>query len=159
MRCICAWCERVLREGEEGAPTTHGICLECYPVATGAEVVSLPTLSREDFDALPYGAIRLDSENKIIAYNAAESELARRAPAEVMGKDFFKQVAPCTNVAELAGWLQLARKSGETRQTRLDFVFDFPFGREHVDIAILYDAPHAVAHVLVRVEARQTADA
>lgn len=26
---ICAWCRKVTREGEPGAPETHGICEEC----------------------------------------------------------------------------------------------------------------------------------
>jgi len=27
MKCVCAWCGKVLREGAE--PTTHGICAGC----------------------------------------------------------------------------------------------------------------------------------
>jgi hypothetical protein len=29
LRIVCSWCERVLHEGEPGAPTSHGICVEC----------------------------------------------------------------------------------------------------------------------------------
>ena len=29
MRCICAWCDLVLREGDPGAETSHDICDEC----------------------------------------------------------------------------------------------------------------------------------
>lgn len=27
MKCICAWCEKIIKDGEE--PSTHGICEEC----------------------------------------------------------------------------------------------------------------------------------
>lgn len=27
MKCVCAWCEKVIRDGEE--PITHGCCEEC----------------------------------------------------------------------------------------------------------------------------------
>ena len=29
LRVICAWCSKVLTEGDENAPVSHGICEEC----------------------------------------------------------------------------------------------------------------------------------
>lgn len=27
---ICAWCQAVMQEGDEGSEVSHGICDECY---------------------------------------------------------------------------------------------------------------------------------
>lgn len=152
---VCAWCEKVMDEGAEGAPTSHGMCLRCYPAAVGEEIVSLPAMTREQLDELPYGAIRLDNEDRIVDYNKAESVLAHRSRDDVVGRNFFLEVAPCTNVAELAGWLHSAREAGETRQIRVEFVFEFTFGRAAVDIALLHDARRQSSHILVRSTAQE----
>ncbi len=33
LRVVCAYCQRVMREGTLGAPTSHGICATCLEVA------------------------------------------------------------------------------------------------------------------------------
>ena len=32
LRSLCAWCGRVLREGIEPVPITHGICTDCMQI-------------------------------------------------------------------------------------------------------------------------------
>lgn len=40
LRKVCAWCKRVIAEGDPGAPESHGICAECerafFPEIAGA---------------------------------------------------------------------------------------------------------------------------
>lgn len=44
---ICAWCLRVTREGDPGAPETHGICEDCtrryFPQFAEAVLTSIKT--------------------------------------------------------------------------------------------------------------------
>lgn len=60
-------------------------------------------LKTTDIDDLGFGAIKLDRAGKILAYNAYESKLTGVKPENAVGRNFFTEVAPCTNVREFAG--------------------------------------------------------
>ena len=94
------------------------------PVAVDPQRV--PTLSEEELDALQFGVICLDREGKILRYNLAESRLARLDRAQVLGKNFFRRVAPCTATPEFEGRVRafcssthpLERRSARARSRR-----------------------------------------
>ena len=44
---------------------------------------------------LPFGAVMLDRQGKIVKYNRAEGMIANKTPEDMIGKDFFNEVAPC----------------------------------------------------------------
>ncbi len=90
-------------------------------------------LTKEELDALPYGAIKVDAEGKILSYNAFESKLSGRAPSQVLGKNFFTEVAPCTNVQRFAGVFRDCLKKGSL-SARFEYRFPFPTGPKHVEI-------------------------
>jgi len=54
----------------------------------------IDSLPEEDFDALPFGAIKLDTVGRILKYNLYESRLAERDAREAIGQNFFTDVAP-----------------------------------------------------------------
>jgi photoactive yellow protein len=96
-------------------------------------------MSRDEFDCLPFGAILLDCEGNVRAYNRWESRMSRRAPERVVGKNFFLEVAPCTNVEAFRGKLDAMRP--EVRNTHVfDYHFDFPWGRRAVRIRFLVES-------------------
>jgi len=88
-------------------------------------------IPREQFDALPFGVIQLDRDGTVKTYNRWESELARRKVETVIGKNFFRDVAPCTDVAAFRGRLD-ALPPGSSYV--FDFEFDFPWGRRAVRV-------------------------
>lgn len=57
---------------------------------------ALQNMSGSEIDKLTFGAIQLDDSGKILFYNAKESEITGRNAKDVIGKNFFKEVAPCT---------------------------------------------------------------
>jgi photoactive yellow protein len=57
----------------------------------------LAAMDNEDLDNLAFGAIQLDKNGIIKRYNATESALTGRDPGEIIGKNFFEDVAPCTD--------------------------------------------------------------
>ena len=67
------------------------------------EIENIEELSEEKFERLPFGAIQLDTEGRILRYNQTEGQISGRDPEKVIGKDFFNEVAPCTNVQEFGG--------------------------------------------------------
>ena len=86
----------------------------------------LSALSAAEIDALPFGYIALAPDGTIRKYNRYEADLARKDPQEVLGRNFFREVAPCTQVQEFEGrFRQLA--GGETPEPALSFDFEFRF--------------------------------
>jgi PAS domain-containing protein len=57
----------------------------------------LAKMDDTEIDELAFGAIEIDHSGKILRYNAAEGDISGRDPDEVIGKDFFTEVAPCTD--------------------------------------------------------------
>lgn len=47
-------------------------------------------------DRLPFGAIYLDPQGRILRFSKTESEFSGRRPEEVLGRNFFDEVAPCS---------------------------------------------------------------
>jgi photoactive yellow protein len=92
-----------------------------------------------ELDALPFGAIQLDPIGVVVSYNRYESELSRRPKAQVIGKNFFADVAPCTRVKKFHGAFEegVARKQ---LNEVFDFTFNFPSGAREVRIRMIYSA-------------------
>jgi photoactive yellow protein len=147
----CAWCSAELRRGNLNSPMSHGICLACMAVAAGNPIEDLSHVSPELLDALPFGAIQLSGEGIITAYNSGESLLSGLAPASVIGKDFFRQVAPCAAVQGFRGKFEALRSKGKDGNTKLLFVFKYSGGAKLVDVAIVYHAATDTATLLVKV--------
>jgi photoactive yellow protein len=94
-------------------------------------------LTPEELDGLPFGAIQLDPSGKILAYNRTEEKISGRSAADVVGKNFFHDVAPCTRVKRFYGAFQegLDRK---TLNEVFDFTFAFAGGARDVRIRMIY---------------------
>ncbi len=84
----------------------------------------LETMSGDDFDALPFGAIRLDPAGSVLAYNRTESEHSSLRPRNVIGRNFFRELAPCANTAKFYGKFKEGVAKGE-----IDVIFDYTFTR------------------------------
>jgi photoactive yellow protein len=100
------------------------------------EAVKVPVLSDAELDALPFGVICLDPQGKVLRYNLAEARLARLDRAQVVGKNFFRRIAPCTATPEFEGRVR-AFFSGTQLVERFGYLFDFKFGAQHVEIELI----------------------
>lgn len=85
---------------------------------------SLANMGEKDLDKLAFGAIQLDKTGKILNYNKAEGEITGRNPADVIGKNFFTDVAPCTNSKEFFGRFKSGVDSGKL-ETMFEYTFDY----------------------------------
>ena len=88
-------------------------------------------LSEAEFNCLPFGAIQLDDRGKVLRYNRTEGKISGRAPEDVVGKDFFTEVAPCTNVREFAGRF---RDGVAKRDLNAVFPYRFDFQMDPTDV-------------------------
>ncbi len=97
----------------------------------------LSGMSVADLDALPFGFIGLAPDGTIRKYNRYEADLARTDPQAVLGRNFFRDVAPCTQVKEFEGrFHDFAAGSGEPTLS-FDFVFTFRHGMQKVRIGFV----------------------
>lgn len=134
-----------MRDGQP--PASHGICPACTDVHMPGG--PLARLSPEDLDRLPFGVIRLSGDGTVLGYNKTESEQARRAPASVIGRNFFTEVAPCTDVQGFHGRLERMRANGEHGRERFSFAFHLPWATVMVELALTYDPITDTAAVIV----------
>jgi photoactive yellow protein len=106
-------------------------------------------MSEQELDGLPFGAIRLDKEGTILSFNMTESKLTGRDPKRVIGRNFFKEVAPCTNVQEFAGRFRegVAR---EELHIIFPYKFDFQMAPRDVTVTLFYSKQTSTAWVFVR---------
>lgn len=107
------------------------------------DAASVPTLSEHELDSLPFGVICLDRDGKVLRYNLAESRLARLDRAQVLGKNFFRRVAPCTATPEFEGRVR-AFFLGQSAMERFPYLFDFKFGAQRVEVELVRGANETV---------------
>ncbi|MCU1285309.1 MAG: hypothetical protein JWO13_1659 [Acidobacteriales bacterium] len=88
-------------------------------------------------DRLPVGVIQLDRDGSVIQYNYFESLMSGLNPIQVLGKNFFTEVAPCTTVN---GFYEQFKRAVEREDLDItfDLYFAFPSGPRQVQIRLAY---------------------
>lgn len=82
----------------------------------------LGTLTQSEADAAPFGIVKVDQNGKILLYNKYESELANVPIQTAVGKNFFTEVAICTNNRIFYGRFKEGMVTGD-----LDIAFNYVF--------------------------------
>jgi photoactive yellow protein len=95
-------------------------------VKFGAENIenTLSKMNEKEIDNLAFGAIQLDRDGVILLYNATEGQIVGRDPKEMIGKNFFYEVAPCTRRPEFYGKFKEGVAKGELN-TLFEYEFDY----------------------------------
>jgi photoactive yellow protein len=106
-------------------------------------------ISPGELDELPFGAIQLDRRGIILQYNSYESELSGVSKERAIGKQFFTEIAPCTNVKEFYGRFQqgVARKK---LHEKFRYHFSFKINPRDVTITLFYSEITESIWVFVR---------
>lgn len=112
-------------------------------------LVSADTLSNAELDALPFGAIQLNADGTILQFNEYEANLSNRRAPDTIGRNFFLDVAPCTNVREFHGVFIEGLARGELNVT-FDYRFAFKQAPRDVRVTLFYSAPTATVWVFVQ---------
>lgn len=69
--------------------------MEIYRFGTG-DAVNILQKEPDRLDRLPYGAIQLDRAGVVLKFNRAEEMSTGLLRDEVVGRNFFQDVAPCS---------------------------------------------------------------
>ncbi len=99
---------------------------------------SLRHASEEQLDNAPFGIIQVDDEGTIKFFNQYESELSGMDPEEVTGRNFFTQVAPCTNNRLFRGRFKKGVRRGEMDET-FSYTYTYKMRPTLVDIRLCRD--------------------
>jgi photoactive yellow protein len=120
----CPWCG-------ESVDQQRKLCPACY-----RQAVNVAAVPPEEFDSLPYGIIELDETGKIIAFNKVEEDRSPCLAGDVIGLNFFREVAPCTQVVEYEGrFRELANSDRPSEE--FSFIYPFPQGPVRVHIVMV----------------------
>jgi len=107
-------------------------------------------LDDAELDELPFGVVCMDAKGTILRYNLAEARMARLDRNSVVGRTFFGDIAPCTAVPEFKGRFdELVDGRTEEPLVRFDFLFDFKFGAQEVEVEMLRAAGTERFYILV----------
>jgi len=91
---------------------------------------SAPLDSIDDFG---FGLIVMDRDGCVLGYNQAESKLSGLPAGEVIGRNFFVEIGPCTN-----NYLIAERYRGsEELDEQLDYVFTYRMAPTPVRLRLL----------------------
>ena len=93
----------------------------------------LGKMSDKQINELAFGAIQLDANGKILTFNAAEATITGVNASGVIGKNFFKDVAPCTNTSKFKGLFDAGVKQ-DNLNTMFEYVFDYNMAPTKVKI-------------------------
>ena len=116
---------------------------------TRAELERIDTMQPQELDTLPFGAIQLDSKGTILRFNNYEARLTGRSPDRVIGRNFFEEVAPCTNVREFAGKFLEGVAKKDLHEV-FPYRFDFKMAPRNVTVTLFYNKANDTSWVFVR---------
>lgn len=92
-----------------------------------------PEIDFATLDLLPYGIIVVDETGRVLYYNDREEQIANRRKKDVIGKNFFTEIAPCAQVQEFYGkFKETMHRVGLVAS----FHFHFPFAERPREVEI-----------------------
>jgi len=97
---------------------------------------SLAQASLETLVDLPFGVVGMTQDHFVSSYNRFESLLSGMSPENVVGKNFFTEVAPCTNNFLVASRFETESSLDEI----IDYVFTYRMSPTKVRLRMLKDA-------------------
>lgn len=163
---LCAWCGTPIKQpgsslehavvaedasGDRGqTATTHGICTLCMTDLGVFPIESLMDYDRGSFDDLPFGVVEVDPDGHVLTYNRWEEELAGRTRNQTLGRNFFREVAPCTAVAEFEGRFKEMVAGGVAAREQLEFLFRFSGGDILVRVTLTWAPDRERGFLLVQ---------
>ena len=93
----------------------------------------MATLSPGEIDKLAFGAIQLDATGRVLSFNQTESNITGRKQEDVIGRNFFREIAPCCNKPAFRGVFDAGVRAGNLNAI-FDYVFDYRMAPTRVKI-------------------------
>jgi tyrosine ammonia-lyase len=103
-------------------------------------------------DRMQFGIVELDLDGVVVAYNMGEAKISGRNAKDMIGKNFFTEIAPCTQSPEFYGRF----KSGVAQRklnARFDYLFDFEMDPTAVRVTMMLNEVDGQDRVMLLVRA------
>lgn len=100
--------------------------------------VKLRHADEDQLDGAPFGIIKVDDKGTVEFFNQYESDLSGMDPDEVTGRNFFTQVAPCTNNRLFRGRFKKGVRRGELDET-FTYTYTYKMRPTLVDVHMFRD--------------------
>jgi photoactive yellow protein len=110
---------------------------------------ALEQYDAKDFNDFGYGVVRMDRSGGIKAYNSYNSDLASDANKDVIGQNFFTQVAPCTNNFMVA---EKYNDFGTELDETLDYILTYRVKPAQVTLRMLAKSSSENQYLLIRLK-------
>jgi len=111
-------------------------------------LAQLPAVDRPGADTQPFGVVQVDDSGVVKLYNKWESEMAGVAVAAAEGRNFFTQVAPCTNNRLMFGKFKDGVQKGEL-DSEFNYTFTYKMKPTNVVIRLFRHAASSTNWILV----------
>ena len=108
----------------------------------------LARIPRKGRDRMQFGIIELDFNGVIMAYNMGEAQMSGRNASDMIGKNFFTDMAPCTKTPEFYGRFKAGVASG-TFSVRFDYLFDYESEPRAVRVSMMSSRIEGADRVLL----------
>jgi photoactive yellow protein len=116
----------------------------------------LPRMTATDLDALDFGCVRVSDEGLVQMYNKWESDFAGVAQDKALGRNFFRELAPCTNNRLIFGRFKDGIADGHLNAI-VSYAFTYKMKPTLVNVHLYRDNASKTNWVLVqKSEARPT---
>ena len=107
-------------------------------IASTSEIREFGKMSQAQLDSLAFGVIQVDDQGIVKSYNKYESELGNTPIPEAIGKNFFTQVAPCTNNRLIYGRFKEGVAANQL-EFEVNYVFTYKIKPVNVTIQVYRD--------------------
>lgn len=109
----------------------------------------LSDLTVDERDALDFGVVELDDDGVVLSYNRYEARLTGLEPEEAVGRQFFRDLAPCTNNSLFRGLFERGIAEGELNHL-FPYTFTYRMRPTNVKVHLYRDASRATNWLLVK---------
>jgi tyrosine ammonia-lyase len=96
----------------------------------------LARIPRKGRDRMQFGIIELDLAGIIVAYNMGEAKITGRNASDMIGKNFFSDIAPCTQTPEFYGRFKAGVQKGNF-SARFDYLFNHEMNPVAVRVSMM----------------------
>lgn len=110
---------------------------------------TLPALSPAQLDDFDFGVVKVDDTGTIEFYNRYEANLAGVEPSVAEGRNFFTQIAPCTNNRLLFGRFKEG-VAADCLCEAIPYTFTYKMKPTNVNIHLYRDPESRTNWVLVK---------
>ncbi len=118
-------------------------------IATAAEIREFAKKTQDQLNLLEFGAVQVDDTGIVKSYNKYESELGNTPISDALGKNFFTQVAPCTNNRLIFGKFKDG-VAANFLDTEVNFVFTYKIRPVNVTVQMFRDTTAKTNWLLVK---------